>query len=222
MDIKTSLLLLSGLAWTIVYIDCIRIGFKHKTYAIPFWALALNISWEILHTILDYRSRGIETQIIINGVWAIFDIAVFVTFFRYGKKYFPKNLKSGWFYAWSISGIIISFMIQYIFIREYGLIMGGGYAAFLQNLLMSALFIAMLVQRNGSEGQSLIIAVSKWIGTMAPTLLFGYIGSNSMGGPNYLMFATGIIIAIVDLVYIILLVKVKNAERKGVSGKVLF
>lgn len=222
MDIKTFLLLLSGIAWTIVYIDCIRIGFKHKTYAMPFWALALNISWELLHTILDYRSRGIETQIVINGVWAAFDIAVLVTFFKYGKKYFPKNLKSGWFYIWGISGIVISFMLQHIFIKEYGLIMGGGYAAFLQNLLMSALFIAMLVQRNGSEGQSLTIAISKWIGTMAPTLLFGYIGSNSMGGPNALMLGIGVIIAVLDLTYIIMLVKVKMMEKKGLKEKVLF
>ena len=222
MDLKTSLLLISGLAWTIVYIDCIRIGFKQKTYAMPFWALALNISWEVLHTMLDYQSRGLETQIVINAVWASFDVAVLVTFFRYGKKYFPKNLRSEWFYTWAVSGIAISFFIEHIFIREYGLILGGGYAAFLQNLLMSALFIAMLIQRNSSEGQSLTIAISKWIGTMAPTLLFGYIGSNSMGGPNYLMLATGVIIAVLDLAYVIMLGKVKSLEKKGKKEDILF
>lgn len=36
------LILVSGLAWTIVYLDSIRIGMKDKTFAMPFWALALN------------------------------------------------------------------------------------------------------------------------------------------------------------------------------------
>lgn len=36
---------ISGLAWTIVYINSIWIGFRHKTYAIPMAALALNFAW---------------------------------------------------------------------------------------------------------------------------------------------------------------------------------
>jgi hypothetical protein len=42
------LVLLSGLCWTVVYIDSVRLGFKDKTYAMPFWALALNIAWELM------------------------------------------------------------------------------------------------------------------------------------------------------------------------------
>ena len=53
-------------------------------------------------------------------------------------------------------------ILQWVFTRQYGLILGGGYAAFLQNLLMSVLYIVMLVHRNSPEGQSLTIAVSKW------------------------------------------------------------
>ena len=208
--LKVVLMLISGIAWTIVYIECIRIGFQHKTYAIPFWALALNISWEIQHGIIGFHVLGPSLQVIINGVWALFDVAVLVTFFMYGKKYFPKNINTKWFYVWGIFVLLLSFFIEIGFIKEFGRVLGGGYAAFLQNLLMSALFIQMLIQRNSTEGQSLSIAISKWIGTLAPTILFGIVGSDTMGGPNQLMLLMGIVIAILDVVYIFMLVKAKQ------------
>ena len=49
---KIILTIISGVCWTIVYIDGIRIGFRDKSYAIPFYALALNFAWELLYTIL--------------------------------------------------------------------------------------------------------------------------------------------------------------------------
>ena len=220
--IKVLLMLVSGIAWTIVYISSIQIGFRHKNYAIPFWAIALNIAWEIFHGVFDLWELGPQLQIIINGVWALFDVVILYTYFKYGRRYFPKNIKTGWFYTWSIAGLIISFAIQYIFIVEFGTMLGGGYAAFLQNLLMSFLFIAMFIQRNGTEGQSLTIAISKWIGTLAPTVLFGIIGSNSMGGPNRFMLGTGIIIAVIDTAYIVIIANAKRREKKGIKSDSLF
>ena len=44
MDIL--LTIISGLFWIIVYEECIRLGFKQKTYCMPFFALTLNIAWE--------------------------------------------------------------------------------------------------------------------------------------------------------------------------------
>jgi hypothetical protein len=38
---------------------------------------------------------------------------------------------------------------------------------------MSGLFIAMFVGRRGPQGQSMTIAIAKWIGTAAPTIIFG-------------------------------------------------
>jgi hypothetical protein len=47
------LTVLSGIAWTIVYIDSIRVGFKQKTYAMPIAALGLNIAWEWTYAVRD-------------------------------------------------------------------------------------------------------------------------------------------------------------------------
>jgi hypothetical protein len=212
--LKLLLMVVSAASWTLVYVSSIRLGFRQKTYCIPFWALALNFTWEIWHGFYDLRELGPQLQVIINAIWAVFDMAVLYTFFKYGRKYFPKTLKANWFYTWGIICLVISFLIQYAFVKEFGTKMGGGYAAFLQNLLMSVLFINMLVRRKSPEGQSLTIAYSKCLGTLAPTVLFGIVGSVALGGPNRFMLMMGSIIFVTDVAYIILLTGARKMPEK--------
>ena len=47
------LTLLSGIGWVIVYEECIRLGFRQKTCAMPFFALGLNFAWELIYTLAD-------------------------------------------------------------------------------------------------------------------------------------------------------------------------
>ena len=214
------LIIVSGLSWTIVYIDSIRIGMKDKTFAMPFWALALNIAWELLHAVFGFREVGVTLQIAINGIWFLFDLGLLYTFFRYGRRYFPKQYHPSWFYAWGIFGLLTAFILQFTFIQEFGLLMGAVYSAFLQNLLMSILFILMLAQRNSSEGQTLLIAISKCIGTLAPTIFMGVLGIESFMQPNRLVLVTGGLILFFDLAYIWLLSKSKFHEKiRGVQNR---
>jgi hypothetical protein len=209
MDMHLFLTVLSGLCWTVVYVDGIRLGIKDQSYAIPFWALTLNLAWELLYTIAGYDAYGIKPQTIINAIWLAFDIGILYTFFRYGARYFPRHLHRSWFYIWSILGLLTSFVLQWIFFREFGIQNGAKYSAFLQNLLMSILFIVMLVQRGNAEGQSLAIAVSKWIGTLAPTIHFGILDE----GPGSFVLTVGSMIAVFDIIYIVMLAKTKAAEK---------
>jgi hypothetical protein len=193
--IKTILTLISGLCWTLVYIEGIRLGVKDRSYAIPFYALALNLSWELLYTYFGFRTK-IDLQTIINAVWFLFDVGILYTYFSYGKKYFPANL-ARWFLPWSILGLFIAFAVEYAFVMEFGTSAGGTYAAFLQNLLMSVLFISMLVRRGSTEAQNLTIAVSKWLGTLAPTIAFGMIGTLKP-----FIIIVGMLCSAFDLIYI--------------------
>jgi hypothetical protein len=70
----------------------------------------------------------------------------------------------------------------------------------LQNLLMSGLFIAMFVARRGPRGQSLVIAVAKWLGTLAPTILFGFLAD------SLFVIGIGLLCSVFDIAYIGLLV----------------
>ncbi|CAN7576204.1 hypothetical protein [Arthrobacter sp. LjRoot14] len=82
------LTVVSGVAWTAVYVEAIRIGFRDRTYAIPAAALALNFAWEGI-----YASRSVATvlsvQGVINIVWALADVAILYTFVRFGRAELP-------------------------------------------------------------------------------------------------------------------------------------
>jgi hypothetical protein len=199
------LTIISGVCWTLVYIEGIRIGFRDKSYAIPFYALALNLAWESLHTVLGFR-RGVDTQTIFNTVWFAFDIGILYTYFKFGRKYFPFKSKPI-FVGWSVLGLLIAFVIEYAFVREFGVAAGASYSAFLQNLVMSILFIAMFVRRRSSEGQSIFLAVNKWIGTLAPTILYGIIGEGGFPQGSFLIAVLGLSCTVFDLIYIRLLIK---------------
>ena len=207
--IKLVLTIISGLCWTTVYIDGIRLGFKDRSYAIPFYALALNISWELLQTFYGFQTT-ITVQTIINAVWFAFDVGILFTFFKFGRKYFPASLPSSWFMGWSVLGLATAFCAEYAFIKEFGVAKGAAYSAFLQNFLMSVLFIQMLVKRGGREGQSLTIAINKWLGTLAPTILFGVIGSGGFPNGSTLILTCGLLCSAFDLIYIFLLSKTRN------------
>jgi hypothetical protein len=203
---------LSGICWTLVYVDCARLGIKEKTYAMPFWALALNASWEFLHTVIGYQTHGLTLQVGINAAWLLVDAIIVFTYFKYGQKYFPKTVNPQWFVPYSILVFAMSLAIQYFFIQELGLVKGGGYAAFIQNLLMSVLFLPFLLKRQSTEGQSMLIAICKGIGTLAPTILFGVLGEASFGAASPLVLCLGVCCAVFDIVYILALNRVKNGQ----------
>ena len=195
------LTLISGLAWTTVYVEAIRLGFRYKTYAMPIAALGLNIAWE-----WTYAVQGLATdpqlQAWINLVWALADVVILYTFFRFGRREFPTFVTRPLFIAWGVAIVATSFVIQWLFISEFGMagMKAAQYSAFLQNLLMSGLFIAMFVARKGPRGQSLVIAVAKWLGTLAPTILFGFLAD------SLFVIGIGLLCSVFDLAYIGLLV----------------
>lgn len=219
--IKIVLTLISGICWTVVYIDGIRLGFKHRSYAIPFYALALNFAWELVYTYYGFQST-ITVQAVVNAVWLIFDAGILITYFKYGRKYFPARVPGfalaaagdsvARFIVWSVITLIAAFCVEYAFRKEFGVRVGAGYSAFLQNLLMSVLFINMLVRRGSREGQSLTIAVGKWLGTLAPTVLFGIIGDSGFPNGSFLIVVVGMLCSVFDLIYIGLLLKTKPVE----------
>lgn len=205
------LTLLSGIGWMIVYEECIRLGIKRKTYAMPFWALTLNITWEIIYSYSDIflEAHGPLTginvaQSVVNVFWVFLDCVILYTYFKYGKKEWPEQISGKLFVPWSLLVILCSALLQLVFIKEFGFVLAAKYSAFLQNLLMSVLFIHLFISRKNMEGQSLLLAIAKWIGTLAPTILMGVIEF------NIVVLTAGLFCSVFDIIYIILLIK----ERK--------
>ena len=77
---------------------------------------------------------------------------------------------------------------------------------------MSVLFISMLVKRGSREGQSLTIAVNKWLGTLAPTILYGAIGEGGFPRGSFLILIVGLLCSVFVLIYIGLLARAKPVE----------
>jgi len=231
--VKLLLIVISGLCWTIVYLDGIRVGLRDKSYAIPFYALALNFAWELLYTYHGFRINGVDAQNIFSAAWLTFDVGILYTYFRFGRKYFPAfgdhppaiaggtdkihpsadaGVTDSAFIGWSVLGLVTAFAVQYAIIREFGVAKGAAYSAFPQNLIMSILFIAMLARRGSREGQSLLIAVSKWIGTLAPTILFGVIGQGGFPKGSFLILTVGLLCSVFDVIYTWRLLKTNPAH----------
>lgn len=192
------LTILSGVAWTTVYVCAILVGFRDKSYAIPAAALGLNIAWEVIYALHSLSTR-LSVQGVINIAWALADMVIVYTFLRFGRRELPGFVTRPLFVGWSVLLLLASFTVQWLFITEFDWDPASKYAAFLQNLLMSGLFIAMFVARRGLRGQSMVIAVAKWIGTLAPTISFGVLGN------SVFILGVGALCSVFDLTYIGLL-----------------
>lgn len=177
----------------------------------PFWALGLNVAWEAIYTYSDIflaahgPLEGMTLiQTIANAAWVCLDVVILTTYFKFGKKEFPKAMNEKLFIPWNILVLICCFALQLVFIKEFGFEMAAQYSAFLQNLLMSVLFIKLYTTRGNMEGQSILLAFAKWIGTLAPTILMGIITFNAV------VLVCGIFCSVFDLIYITLLLKEKS------------
>jgi len=201
------LALITGVCWTIVYIKLIRVGLKEKTYGMPFLALALNFAWEGLYAYIGITNKFINIETFFILIWFLLDIVIVYTYLKYGAKYLPSFKAKKIFTPWTELIFIMSFIIQYYFYLEFGS-SSKLYSAFILNLIMSILFINMLFTRQDTKGQNLIIAISKWLGTLAPTIYFGLIERN-----NFIL-ALGVFCSIFDIIYIYFLNNTKKTSVK--------
>ncbi|KOV17326.1 hypothetical protein ADK90_24780 [Streptomyces sp. XY413] len=194
------LTLVSGIAWTVVYVEAIRVGLRDRTYAMPVAALALNFAWEATYAVLEFR-EGLSPQGVVDAVWATADVVIIWTYLRFGRSGLPCFVTRPLFAGWSALLFTTGFAVQWLFLAHFGMHDATRYSAFLQNLLMSGLFVAMYAARQGPQGQSLTIGVAKWLGTLAPTLLFGVIEDAPF------ILGLGILCSLFDLAYIGLLLR---------------
>jgi hypothetical protein len=201
------------ICWTVVYIEATRIGIRDRTYAIPIVSLALNFAWEVIHAIngVMYYAERAPTYCIV--LWMVTDLGIIYTYFAYGRSEFPSFVTRPIFVAGSLLVFVSAFLVQAAFVLEiYGPIGAINYSAFLQNAFMSGSFIAMFVARGGSRGQSLTLAISKGIGSLAPVLRLGTI--------SMYVALVGAVIVVLDIIYIGLLIYARRVGGTiGTAGR---
>ena len=166
--LSLSLKIGSGLFWTLTYILIIRKGFKDRTWGMPVVALCANLSWEAIFSFIHPHD---SVQLYVNWFWFGFDVIILYQLLKFGDNVFYGITDRKRFLITFPFTLVCSFLAVLFITYEFNDFQGK-YAAFSQNLMMSILFIAMLVNRGNSGGQSLYIAVFKMIGTVLPSILF--------------------------------------------------
>ena len=207
MDTLINMLVaISGLCWSAVYVDSIRTGFRQRTCCMPLFALGLNIAWEGIYAYTDLFIRhAYGVQAMANTVWFLLDIFILATWFRYGREEMKGQAGKQWFVPWSCLVLAACFVLQILFLVEFGDVEGEKYSAFLQNIAMSVAYLYMLQRRGSSKGQTMCIGVCKCVGTLTPTI-YGALEGNTF------ILVTGVICFVFDLIYIFALYSVKKAE----------
>jgi len=170
----------SGLFWTAAYIMIIYRGFKDKTCGMPLMVLGLNWAWEFIFAFMgtplfeQYSALDLTWQTPVqramDALWFCFDCVILYLKFKYGREEFKQSMPNApdwWYYPYLILIVAISSACVMFSVHEWG-DHQGVYAAYIQNIFISATFISMLYKKGSSRGQSMGIAICKWLGTVAP------------------------------------------------------
>lgn len=174
----------------------------------PFLAMCLNLSWEFVFAFV-YKTTIFHQ--IVCLIWFILDLVIAFTFFKYGYKDFNKkySLSKISFLILVIFSLISSFVfmilapLDFAIMFDYDILQTAGFIAYFQNLLMSVLFLLMFLERRNLKGQSISIAMFKWLGTLSVAILkfSGIVSSNATE-----LFII-LLIQVFDILYIYLIFK---------------
>lgn len=203
----TALLLATGGFWTAAYILLIRIGVRERTFGMPIVAFATNISWEFTFAFVRPPS-GLQQWI--NVVWFGFDCAIGYTVVRYGPAEF-KMLPRWVFYGGLVALLALAYPGMNLASEQFDA-GEGTITAFSSNLVMSGLFLAMLLSRRSTRGQSLGIALCKMLGTASASLAM--LADHDLAARYHAGFMYYLYVGcfVVDLAYVAALAAVRRAS----------
>lgn len=159
--------LAGGVSWVLLYVAAVWYGVKHRSFAIPAFAIPFNFSWELLTSFVV--PNPVATWLWINRVWLVIDCILVAQTLRYGaseqttasaKRYFPLLLAGLGCFALSS---------QYGYIRTFQDSLGYE-VAFVIDVLMSFLFIQRYFERSDDSGLAYAIAWLKLFGNLGVSI----------------------------------------------------
>lgn len=168
--------------WMIAYFAIIYRGFKDRTYGMPMPALAANLSWEASYSFfLDPFGCYIH---VLSIPCFLIDVVIAAQCVVYGgmDAQTPPFLRRFFRLAFA-AALVTAFPVVYLSFSELR-DPAGEYTGFGINFMMSWLFIAMLLRREGVGGQSMYIAIAKWLGTLCSYLATALTVTTSSAHPR--------------------------------------
>jgi hypothetical protein len=154
--------------WTVAYGILIKLSYQHRVNTLPILAICLNFSWELMAVfVLPNPSKA---WTVLEWSWVILDLGLVALLWRDGKRNLSVPALRPHFHLLLVALLVVCFAGQLTFVLTFGDLLGF-IDAFIINLVMSALFIAMFFQR-GPEypGFSRAAAWLKMIGTACTSI----------------------------------------------------
>lgn len=154
--------------WISTYLLVIRRGNKDRLPAMPLAAMSLNVCWEGIFAFLYMPD---DPRVLVAwGSCFVLDLFILVQVYRYGSRDFPQPwVQRNWKPILGLA-LVTAFVSLMGFTAQFQDRLGW-FTGFLQNLIMSILFVAMIIRRDSVEGQSLPIAIGKFLGTLVAFVL---------------------------------------------------
>ena len=206
--LESGLLAACGGLWTATYALLILQAHRSRVPAMPYFALCLNITWELLFSLLHphpWPQRGIDIA------WLSLDCVLLAqTLSLYPYRSPPLSMS---FTSFALAtAVTLSTLLAVHWSWAVQLDAYGAYSAFVIDLFMAVAFVVMLLTRSPrGAGQSVAIGVSKWVGTLCSSAAF-YLLSD---GDNALLNTLFVACFAWDGLYVLLLLHTRVVQRKG-------
>jgi hypothetical protein len=191
--VPTPLDIAAGLFWSAAYVLIIKRGYQDKACGMPVFALCTNLAWELLALTL----RPVPEITPAAYMCVPPDVIIFCQCLAYGKRDFSDPFVRKYFRPIVLVTFGYAIALTYFFeVRlhdDYRY-----YTAYIGNLVMSVLFVAMILRRRSSRGQSMYIALFKLLGTLVVTVEALRLGRDAQ--PSLMLLLGGGIL-VLDVAY---------------------
>ncbi|TGO12759.1 hypothetical protein BTUL_0082g00030 [Botrytis tulipae] len=171
LQIQDTLILSTGLFWTITYILYIRQAYRDESYGMPIIALCANIGWEIVY---GFRLPFTLTEILVFVPWLIIDAFLVYTTMKFGPKQWnhapliSQNLK-----AILGGGVGMMVVLHWAFAETHGDDMDAMFwSAFVLQIFLGISSVAQLMERGHTSGHSIEIWFCRFIGSASAILTY--------------------------------------------------
>jgi hypothetical protein len=140
-------------------------------------------------------------------------IIILAIYVKYWRSDHPKSLPKSYFWPIFVFTFAMVAPMMVATVSVFGRESGSVYTAYVDNLIMSALFLSMLIRRGDRRGQSMWIAWGKLLGTVTASI------SQYLYAPgNVVWLVIYVEILVLDVLYVILLSKAPRYQRDEVSA----
>jgi len=194
----------TAVGWTLTYILAIRQAVRDGRVGIPAYLVAVNFAWEFS---LGFLLEQTPTQRQINLFWVVFNVVLLYQAFRYGRR--DHSALSPRAFTWSLVGVLIWAALMVMAGANEFHDRDGMYTGMIIQVPLSASFLLMLKRRGSSVGQSMYIAVAKFVGSVFAGLTAFIVY------PSHLLFLMLVPTYVgLDIAYLVMLRRTMRAEGR--------